>query len=50
MAVGWFLSFRERVLLLSRFMAVRNADSRRSKKQSQSTRRGLRVDTDLVEF
>ena len=38
------------VLLLSRFSAIRTVGSRRSKKQSRSTRRGLRVDTDLVEF
>ena len=36
--------------LLSRFSAIRTVSSRRSKKQSQSTRRGLSVDTDLVEF
>ena len=36
--------------LLSRFSAVRTVGSRRSKKQSRSTRLGLRVDTDLVEF
>ena len=41
---------RERELLLSRFPAVRTVGSRQSKKQSRSTRRGLRVDTDLVEF
>ena len=47
-----FLSFRERKkeLLLSIFPAVRTVSSRRSKKQSRSTRRGLRVDTDFVEF
>ena len=47
-----FLSFRkrERELLLSRFSIVRTVGSRRSKKQSRSTRRGLRVDTDLEEF
>ena len=50
MAVGWFLSFRERELLLSRFLVVRTVGSRRSKKQSRSTRQGLRVDADLVEF
>ena len=38
-----FLFFREREFLLSRFSAVRIVGSRRSKKQSQSTRRGLRV-------
>ena len=32
------------------FAAVRTVGSRRSKKQSRSTRRGLCVDTDLVEF
>ena len=36
--------------LLSRFEVVRTVGSRRNKKQSQSTRRGLRLDTDLVEF
>ena len=36
--------------LLSRFPAIRTVGSRRSKKQSCSTRRGLRVGTDLVEF
>ena len=36
--------------LLSRFSAVRTVGSQRSKEQSRSTRRGLRVDTDLVEF
>ena len=35
---------------LSRFPTVRTVGSRRSKKQSRSTQRGLRVDTDLVEF
>ena len=38
------------MFLLSRFAAVRTVGSRRSKKQSRSTRRGLRVDTNLVEF
>ena len=41
---------RERECLLSRFMTVWTVDSRQSKKQSRSTRRGLRVDIDLVEF
>ena len=41
---------RERELILSRFPAVRTVGSRRSKKQSRSTRRGQHVDTDLVEF
>ena len=36
--------------LLSIFATVRTVGSQRSKKQSRSTRRGLRVDTDLVEF
>ena len=36
--------------LLSRFAAVRIVGSRRSKKKSRSTQRGLRVDTELVEF
>ena len=38
------------MLLLFRFSAIRTVGSRRSKKQSRSTRRGIRVDTDLVEF
>ena len=42
--------YREKVCLLSRFSAIRTVGSRRSKKQSCSTRRGLRVGTDLVEF
>ena len=50
-AVGWVFEFeRERELLLSRFLVVRTVGSRQSKKQSRSTRRGLRMDTDLVEF
>ena len=36
--------------LLSRFPDVRTVGSRRSKKQSRYTRRGLCTDTDLVEF
>ena len=36
--------------LLSRFSAIRTVGSLRSKKQSRSMQRGLRVDTDLVEF
>ena len=36
--------------LLSRFSAVRIVGSRRRKKKSRSTRQGLRVDIDLVEF
>ena len=44
------LSFRERRCLLSRIPSIRTVGSRRSKKQSRSTRRGLRVNTDLVEF
>ena len=46
----WIHFWREKELLLSRFAANRTVGSRRSKKQSRSTRRGLRVDTDLVEF
>ena len=43
--------FREREgLILSRFSVIRIVGSRRSKKQSRSTRRGLHVGTDLVEF
>ena len=42
--------FREREYLLSRFAVDQTVGSRRSKKQSRSTWRGLRVDTDLVEF
>ena len=38
------------MLLLSRFSVIRTVGSRRSKKQSRSTQRGLRVETDLVEF
>ena len=51
-AVGWNLRFleREREHLLSRFPADRIVGSQRSKKQGCSTRRGLRVDIDLVEF
>ena len=45
-----FSGFRERELLLSRFSGVRTVGSRWRKKQSRSTRRGLCVDTDLVEF
>ena len=41
---------RERELLLSRFSTVWTVSSRRSKKQSRSMRRGLRVDTYLVKF
>ena len=41
---------REREHLLSRFPVIRTVGSRRNKKQSRSTRRGLRVDSDLVEF
>ena len=36
--------------LLSRFPAIRIVGSQQSKKQSYSTRRGLRLGTDLVEF
>ena len=36
--------------LISRFAAVRTISFRRSKKKSRSTRRGIRADTDLVEF
>ena len=49
-SLGLFLFEREKELLLSGFEAVRTVGSRRSKKQSRSMRRGLRVDTDLVEF
>ena len=42
--------FREREHLLSRFVADRTVGFRRSKKQSCSTRRELRVGTDFVEF
>ena len=37
-------------MTLSRFLGFRIVGSRQSKKQSCSTRRGLRVDTDFVEF
>ena len=36
--------------LIFRFSAIQTVGSRRSKKQSCSTQRGLRVGTDLVEF
>ena len=36
--------------LLSRFSGVRTVESRRAKKQSCSTREGLRVGTSFVEF
>ena len=36
--------------LLSRFLVIRTVGSQRSKKQNCSTRRQLRVDTNLVEF
>ena len=36
--------------LLSKFSAIRTFGSRRSKKQSCSTLRGLRMDIDLVEL
>ena len=42
--------YRERRLILSRIPADRTIGFRQSKKESCSTRRGLRVDTDLVEF
>ena len=45
-----FFREREREHLLSRIPADRTVGFRRSKKESCSTRRGLRVDTDLVEF
>ena len=47
---GWFEFERGRELILSRFPAIRIVGSGRSKKQSRSMRRGLRVDTDFVEF
>ena len=50
MRAGLSFRERERELLLSRFPIVRIVSSRRSKKQSRSTRRGLRVGTDFVEF
>ena len=50
MSVRFLILEREREPLISRFLVVRTIGSRRSKKQSRSTRRGLRVDTDLVEF
>ena len=50
-AVGVRFEFeKESVLLLSRFLIIRTVSFRRSKKQSCSTRRGLRVGNDLVEF
>ena len=48
--VGVFFIFLEREHLLSRISADRTVGSRRSKKESCSTRRGLRVGTDLVEY
>ena len=47
---GYLIFYREREWLLSRIPADRTVGSRRSKKQSCSTLRGLRVDTNLVEF
>ena len=49
---GWnFLVLeREREPLLSRIVADRIVGFQRRNKESCSTRRGLRVDTDLVEF
>ena len=45
-----FNFFLEREHLLSRFAIDRTVGFRRSKKESCSTRRGLRVCTNLVEF
>ena len=45
-----FVIFLGREHLLSRIPANRIVGSRRSKKQSCSTRRGLRVDASFVEF
>ena len=42
--------FLEREHLLSRIPIDRTVGSKRSKKESYSTRQGLRVGTDLVEF
>ena len=48
---GWSFSIlREKDLLLSRFPVDRTVGFRRSKKESCSTRLGLIVGTDLVEF
>ena len=49
-SLGFHFLERERELILSRFAAIRTVGSRRSKKQSRSTWRGLRMDTDLEEF
>ena len=50
-AVSWVSRFeRDRVCLIYTFPVVRTVGSRHSKKQSRSMQRGLRVDTDLVEF
>ena len=45
-----FVIFLEREHLLSRIPVNRIVGSQRSKKQSRYMRRGLRVDTNLVEF
>ena len=45
-----FVIFVEREHLLSRIPVNQTVGSRRSKKESCSTRRGLRVGTNLVEF
>ena len=45
-----FLFFLEREHLLSKIPIDQTVGFRRSKKESCSTRRGLRMGTDLVEF
>ena len=45
-----FMIFRERMSSFSLDLQSFGLSVRRSKKQSRSTRRGLRVDIDLVEF
>ena len=47
---GFLFFFLEREHLLSKIPANRTVSSRRSKKESCSTRRGLHVEANLVEF
>ena len=48
--LNFVIFFREREHLLSKIPENRTVDFRRSKKESCSMRRGLRVGTNLVEF